>query len=628
MGCNVVAAEAKDQWNGRRNMTHEAVPAASASELRKAIKDWCRDAVKRSGKRVRTLTELMGEQVPWLSLRLSPAVNVALSQRALILLSRLTRQAIPAEVLEARARLDELVEAGQAKGPQPIRGQLPDDCLTAEAEMACLIELAHEDAGEAVRERNVAFMRQRFGLGTGQAQTLEQVGQQFSLTRERVRQIEAKMLRRLAAAAESLATPRLDEVVAVAMQRRGMPIAAVQAELAPVLGAVALTEALRFVQELRPPEEELATHRAQIYGQTLIPVLVTDEAQARRTLAVSVAARKLVSYTGACLVADLRVFVEDRLGEPIDLQALRQLVEALPDHQWLGSGRRWFWFRNSELSPMLTRAAIILSIAQAPVDIETLYAGLVRGADRPRDSESTPFCDPIPPSAIVQDILDNHPSFQRRLASSYALAIPFDVLEHVEGVNRQLIPALEQSGGVATRQELAKVQRPDGRPIGREHLGMLLSMSPYLERRGPGVYVFRGRQIADDVLQGAMDRSRAQIPSHFGHASQRRPQSAEGTFVARVTITEGLKRTRNVFLRGSDVPLGMDGDYRIASDGDATCRLVDDTHGIRLRRLGPNLIHGIATAEIGTTLVLQFNTKSRTLTWEVDAPTDGAPQPR
>jgi hypothetical protein len=597
-------------------MTHEVVPTTSANDLRKVIKDWCREAVKRSGKRVRTLTELMGEQVPWLSLRLSPSVNVALSQRALVLLSRLTRQALPAEVLEARAQLDEWVAAGQAKGLPPIRGQLPDDCLTAEAEMACLIELAHEDVGEAVRARNIEFMRQRFGLGTGQAQTLEQVGQQFSLTRERVRQIEAKMLSRLAAAAESLATPRLDEVVAVAMQRRGMPIAAVHAELAPVLGAVALTEALRFVQELRPPEEELATHRAQIYGQTLIPVLVTDEAQARRTLAVSVAARKLVSYSGACLVADLRVFVENRLGEPIDLQALRQLVEALPDHQWLGSGRRWFWFRNSEYSPMLTRVAIILAIAQAPVDIETLYAGLVRGADRPRDSESTPFCDPIPPSAIVQDILDNHPDFQRRIASAYALNVPFDALENVEGVNRQLIPALEQSGGVATRQELAKVQRLDGRAIGREHLGMLLSMSPYLERRGPGVYAFRGRQIPDEVMQAAMDRSRAQIPAHFGISTQRRAESAHGSFAVRVPVTEGLKRTHNVFLRRSDVPFGANGEYR-QDAGNATCRLIEDSHGIRLRRLGAAINQAIAGADVGSVLVLRFDLETKTMDWEV-----------
>ncbi len=37
----------------------------------------------------------------------------------------------------------------------------------------------------------------RFGLGMNSAHTLEEVGQKFSVTRERIRQIEAKALRKL-----------------------------------------------------------------------------------------------------------------------------------------------------------------------------------------------------------------------------------------------------------------------------------------------------------------------------------------------------------------------------------------------------------------------------------------------
>ena len=37
----------------------------------------------------------------------------------------------------------------------------------------------------------------RFGIGMNSDHTLEQVGQQFSVTRERIRQIEAKALRKL-----------------------------------------------------------------------------------------------------------------------------------------------------------------------------------------------------------------------------------------------------------------------------------------------------------------------------------------------------------------------------------------------------------------------------------------------
>ena len=40
-------------------------------------------------------------------------------------------------------------------------------------------------------------MRMRFGLGMNSDHTLEEVGRLFSVTRERIRQIEAKALRKL-----------------------------------------------------------------------------------------------------------------------------------------------------------------------------------------------------------------------------------------------------------------------------------------------------------------------------------------------------------------------------------------------------------------------------------------------
>jgi RNA polymerase primary sigma factor len=45
--------------------------------------------------------------------------------------------------------------------------------------------------------REERVLRMRFGIGTNTGHTLEEVGQQFSVTRERIRQIEAKALRKL-----------------------------------------------------------------------------------------------------------------------------------------------------------------------------------------------------------------------------------------------------------------------------------------------------------------------------------------------------------------------------------------------------------------------------------------------
>ena len=46
-------------------------------------------------------------------------------------------------------------------------------------------------------EREEKVIRLRFGLEDGKTRTLEEVGQMFGVTRERIRQIEAKALRKL-----------------------------------------------------------------------------------------------------------------------------------------------------------------------------------------------------------------------------------------------------------------------------------------------------------------------------------------------------------------------------------------------------------------------------------------------
>lgn len=76
---------------------------------------------------------------------------------------------------------------------------IPDDDAPAPADAASLILLKEQinDVLSTLTEREAKVLKLRFGLEDGRARTLEEVGKQFDVTRERIRQIEAKALRKL-----------------------------------------------------------------------------------------------------------------------------------------------------------------------------------------------------------------------------------------------------------------------------------------------------------------------------------------------------------------------------------------------------------------------------------------------
>lgn len=76
---------------------------------------------------------------------------------------------------------------------------IPDEEVPAPAEAAAFSMLKEQlvEVLDTLTEREQKVLKLRFGLEDGRARTLEEVGKQFDVTRERIRQIEAKALRKL-----------------------------------------------------------------------------------------------------------------------------------------------------------------------------------------------------------------------------------------------------------------------------------------------------------------------------------------------------------------------------------------------------------------------------------------------
>jgi len=76
---------------------------------------------------------------------------------------------------------------------------IPDDDVPAPADAAARSMLREQlmEVLDTLTEREQKVLKLRFGLEDGRTRTLEEVGKQFDVTRERIRQIEAKALRKL-----------------------------------------------------------------------------------------------------------------------------------------------------------------------------------------------------------------------------------------------------------------------------------------------------------------------------------------------------------------------------------------------------------------------------------------------
>ncbi len=129
------------------------------------------------------------------------------------LLQELGREPYPEEIAKEMSLPVERVREIQKISQEPVSLETPigeeedshlgdfiqDDNVPVPAEAAAFTLLKEQlvEVLNTLTDREQKVLRLRFGLDDGRARTLEEVGKEFQVTRERIRQIEAKALRKL-----------------------------------------------------------------------------------------------------------------------------------------------------------------------------------------------------------------------------------------------------------------------------------------------------------------------------------------------------------------------------------------------------------------------------------------------
>lgn len=129
------------------------------------------------------------------------------------LLQELGREPYPEEIAEKMNLPVERVREIQKISQEPVSLETPigeeedshlgdfiqDDNVPVPADAAAFTLLKEQlvEVLDTLTDREQKVLRLRFGLDDGRARTLEEVGKEFNVTRERIRQIEAKALRKL-----------------------------------------------------------------------------------------------------------------------------------------------------------------------------------------------------------------------------------------------------------------------------------------------------------------------------------------------------------------------------------------------------------------------------------------------
>lgn len=358
------------------------------------------------------------------------------------------------------------------------------------------------------RRRVVDILCARYGCYGEEESTLQAVGNRFDLTRERIRQLQAKITDR---AAFSRPSPGLIADLRERIQVLALlpsTVDELQASLEDLLGESQSLEGVsRFSREVLgySPGFTICPRDTKTVDRRVVSSGDQQESISRSAKHVRKAVLHMTGACGAAQIDVVRGFAASNGGELLSDQAIASTVSNITGFRWLDERTGWFWLATHPGdNAVLTAVRKIMTVSERRLDIEELYPAILRFL-RKRYSDREPYLRTLMPPWVLTELLKQTDWLNTVQKEYFELRDPDTLARLRKELSRTELFALDLLdglGNVASRMELRKAYRKV-MTGGEMALHVMLDRSPILYRSERSVFALVGREIDVNGLKRA-----------------------------------------------------------------------------------------------------------------------------
>ena len=331
-------------------------------------------------------------------------------------------------------------------------------------------------------DRNKKLVSRRFGWDGAGGATLQEVGDEFGITRERVRQVCSRVEKRLEG--QTPFAPVLDRILLTISQ---CPLSSAD-QIEFQLKANGLTQGLIRLEGILNAAALLGRDVTfgidETHGKRV--ALPADRLGAARVVVQT--ARRSIEHWGVATTEDVAAQASEKLSTAITTEFVAHLLKDRTDFRWLDESGGWFLLISVPRNRLLNQIRKILAVAEG-LEVSELRSGVCRHhrmkGVAPPQRVLLEFC---------REISWCHVDGKRITAE----AVP-NWREVLSDTEQLFVDVLMHDGPVMQRVRLEELCVARG--MNRTTFYMYLEYSPILNRYAPGVYGLRGANVSSADIQ-------------------------------------------------------------------------------------------------------------------------------